>query len=336
MRRRAAFSIGMLLLAGAILAAPAAAGPRSWGMALEGVDEARIQLPVVALFEPYRNDGYELLVEEGTAIVRSELWPIASSDSFALPSMDPSVPAALSRLSRAVVAGSATRHEAVSRILGWVAGNIRYELHRTRSQDPIAVLERRSGYCTGVARLTVGLLHAVGIPAREVAGFVVADEPGRGGYHRWIEVRYEDRGWVFSDPLVSHHYVPATYVPLASESLLPDPGTEPGVLLWRSDERRIVDRAPLAPPGVTARRNEPRQRAGTLAIELEDGASAHAVLRGGGAVRSQTLTAGRGVFLDLAPGTYLLRVEIPDRTAVVKRVVFRGPVVGTVTIPASG
>ncbi|HUO83479.1 MAG TPA: transglutaminase-like domain-containing protein [Thermoanaerobaculia bacterium] len=312
------------------------ANTRSRGVAMEGTDEALIQLPVAGWFEAYRNHGYELRVEQGRARVRSTLEPLVSRDPFALPALAAGSEAPLPRLARSLAAGSTTRHEAVSRILGWVATNVRYELLRGRSQEPEEVLARRSGYCTGVARLTTGLLAAIGIPAREVPGYVVSSRDGAPGYHRWIEVLYEDRGWVFSDPLVSHHYVPATYVPLASESLLPDAATETGVLLWRADHRRIVDRTPLAPAGVSVRRNQPRQRAGTLEIELPGVVTARAELRGRGSVRSQTLTLGRGVFLDLEPGTYVLSVEIPDRETVVKRVVFRGPVVGTVTIPPAG
>ena len=72
------------------------------------------------------------------------------------------------------------------------------DLDRGAPQDAQSVLARRSAYCTGVARLTVALLDALAIPAREVAGYVVDDLPqgGRSGFHRWIEVFYDDRGWV--------------------------------------------------------------------------------------------------------------------------------------------
>jgi transglutaminase-like putative cysteine protease len=97
-------------------------------------------------------------------------------------------------------------------------------------QDAPTVLRRRTAYCTGTARLAVALLTAVGIEAREVPGYVYASagsDDVRPGFHRWIEVRYPDRGWAFSDPLASQHFVPATYLRLAAESLevAPPPGS---------------------------------------------------------------------------------------------------------------
>ena len=333
-----AFRAVPALLALWIVATPLAAdrGVTS-AVAMAGVDRSTVQLPVVGLFESYRNAGYEVRVADGRAEVQAELAPLESLDPFRLPAPGAEARTRLERLARSLTAGSATRYEAVSRILDWVARNIQYEMDRDRSQQPQDVLERRSGYCTGVARLTVQLLEAVEVPAREVPGYVFAPaNGGPRGYHRWIEVRYEDRGWVFSDPLATHHYVPASYVPLASERLLPGVESDPGVLLLRRDGRHVVDRVPWAPAGVSVRRNKRHQWAGTLAIEVEGATSARAVLRGGGTVRTQELGGGRGSFLDLPPGTYFLRVEVPEQPPVWKRIVFRGAVVGTVTIPLAG
>lgn len=88
----------------------------------------------------------------------------------------------------------------------------------TPSFEPVeVVLERGSGDAEEVARLAVALLQAVGIDARTVRGRVVGmpDIGSPRGAHVWIEVRYPERGWVFSDPLHFHHYVPATYVRFA-------------------------------------------------------------------------------------------------------------------------
>ena len=65
----------------------------------------------------------------------------------------------------------------------------------------------RRAYCVGFAELAVDLLRRVGISARTVQGILRTD-PGADGYeaaiggvyHRWIEVYYPDRGYVFSDP----------------------------------------------------------------------------------------------------------------------------------------
>ena len=306
---------------------------------MEGQDAAVIELPVTGWFRDYRNQGYEVTVEKGRATIRVDTSALGSRVGFRLPPPDRASRARdpVVRLARALTAGSRSRYEAVSRILGWIPANIDYVVDRRLSQEPARVLDRRSAYCTGLARLTVALLRAVEVPAREVSGYVVGGAPGAGqGYHRWIEVFYDDRGWVFSDPLTTHHYVPATYVPLASDRLLPGAAEEGGALISRRDRRRIVDRSPWAPPGVTVRRNRARQRAGTLQMEIPGGGAARAVLTGGGVSRSQVLRNGRGVFVGLEPGEYRLEVTLSDSRRLLRRVVFRDRVVGRLEIAANG
>ena len=208
------------------------------------------------------------------------------------------------------------------------------ELDRAAPQDARAVLERRRAYCTGVARLTVALLESVGVPAREVPGFVLAP-PGGGvpaGYHRWVETRYEDVGWVFSDPLLSHHYVPATYVRLASETLRAGmPGA--GRLLHRDDRRQAVDLFAEMPPGVTLRRNSPRQRAAALTISVGGVEEGVARLEGGGERRTRPLAGGSGTFLGLEPGVYRLRVDVPGHPPLEKQITLRARVAASVHLP---
>ena len=87
-------------------------------------------------------------------------------------------------------------------------------------------------YCVGFAELAVDLLGRIGISARTVQG-VLATEPGADGYeaklggafHRWIEVYYPDRGYVFSDPLASVNGVDARYVRILAARL--DPSAKP-------------------------------------------------------------------------------------------------------------
>jgi hypothetical protein len=231
-------------------------------------------------------------------------------------------------------AGAASRYEAVSRVLGWVAANVRYELDRAADQSPLAVLERRRAYCTGVARLSVALLAALDIPAREVAGWVAPAGDGAGiaggGFHRWIEVYYPDRGWVFSDPLLSHHFVPATYLRLASERLAADAGG--GLLLARNERLAPVDVYREGPAGIRARRNHSRQLAGVLAVEagLAEGV---AELEGLGMRRTQPLRAGRGTFLGLEPGRYALRLRLGEGLTLERAVTLRGRVRAAIYVP---
>jgi len=308
--------LGLVALLLITVAPPLLAG----GSAVEGLDRTRILPPREASVEPYQNAGYRLSMASGEIAIEVVVSALGSREPFVSQKLDKTQPP-VNRLALALTHGSRSRYAAVSRILGWIAGHIDYQLDRSAPQDAAAVLKRRNGYCTGVARLTVALLAAVEIPAREVAGFVVAEETGRIpiGYHRWIEVDMGDRGWVFSDPLTYHHYVPATYVRLASEQLFGErPGA--GLLLAHEDHLRLVDLYPAAVPGVRARRNSSRQLAGALRVEIEGPGRGLAVLEGNSARRSHQLINGATTFLGLEPGSYLLRLLLPGRPVVERAV----------------
>ncbi len=301
------------LLAAAVAAAAVTASPASaaGALAVEGVDSARLVPPAGVQVEDYHNAGYRLRRLGDEVAIEVDTSPLESDARFEPPQASPRDP--IGRLARGLTAGAETRYEAASRILGWVASQLEYELDRSQPQGAEDVLARRSGYCTGVARLTVALLEAVGIPAREVAGYVVGSEPGQpSGYHRWIEVHLPDRGWVFSDPLVTHHYVAATYLRLAAEEVEPARGTE-GLLLERRDAVTAVDLFPLAGPGVSARRNSPRQLAGALRVRLEDQSVGTAVLESPSGRWTHALIDGTTTFVGLDPGSYRLRLVVPGR-----------------------
>ena len=214
-------------------------------------------------------------------------------------------------------------------------------------QGPEAVLERGSGSDGGVARLAVALLGAVGIDARTVHGEVVGP-PEIGsphGPHTWIEVRFPRLGWVPSDPLYFHHYVPATYVRFAAPAVAGEPGSgaagagaekgaaasggpppasaAPGAvalqLVGRRDRRQTVDLYPPGGPGVTARKNDAQQRAGVLRVVVSGAGRGSAVLEGGDGRRSRILVAGESVFVGLQGGVYRLEVYLEGRPPIVRQ-----------------
>jgi transglutaminase-like putative cysteine protease len=179
------------------------------------------------LFDQYDNDGYSLEVSAGAngsveLKVRVSDSPLASNAPFparerpraarvAAPDRD--------AFARGLAAGSRTEAEAVRRVLLGLAARVAYDPDRLRRQDPGAVFSSGRAYCVGFAELAVDLLARIGIAARTVQG-VLTTEPGADGYeaniggafHRWIEVYYPDRGYVFSDPLSSVNGVDARYV----------------------------------------------------------------------------------------------------------------------------
>jgi transglutaminase-like putative cysteine protease len=223
---------GTLRLAAALLAAmlPAAAAPAAEERAVylaEGED--------VRLFDHYDNDGYSLEVRPAAAgsvslTVRVSDSPLVSAAVF--PTGNPpeaAVPKAPDRdaFAAAAAQGSARQGEAVSRLLVALAARVRYDADRERPQDPSSVFASGRADCVGFSELAVDLLRRVGIRARTVQGIVRTGtaEPAHdarigGSYHRWIEVFYPDRGWVFSDPSASINGVDARYLPFSRRSLL--------------------------------------------------------------------------------------------------------------------
>ena len=188
------------------------------------------------LFEQYDNDGYSLEIASNPdgsleMTVRVSDAPLASVSPFPVAggaAAAESLAQAPERdaFARAAVEGSRTQVEAVRRLLLAVAGEVQYDPDRLRMQDPAAVFATRKAYCVGFAELAVDLLRRVRISARTVQGILrtgpedPAFDPAIGGaYHRWIEVYYPDRGFVFSDPHLSVNGVDARYVPFSTRAL---------------------------------------------------------------------------------------------------------------------
>lgn len=186
------------------------------------------------LFEQYDNDGYALEVAAGPdgsldLVVRVSDAPLTSTAPFPTGApRDPGLPASPERdaFTARAVEGSRTQAEAVRRVLLAVASEVRYDPDHARRQDPQAVFSSRRAYCVGFAELAVDLLRRAGITARTVQGVLRTGpenpsyEPAIGGaYHRWIEVFYPDRGFVFSDPERSINGVDARYIPFSTRAL---------------------------------------------------------------------------------------------------------------------
>jgi len=189
--------------------------------------------PDAALFDQYDNDGYSLAVARGadgalTLTVRVSGSPLQSREPFPprVPEAGPAPAADRDAWVAARAAGARTQAEAVERILSGIASDVRYDADRHRRQDPAAVFASRRAHCVGFSELAVDLLRRAGISARTVQGILrsPADAVGYdasigGVYHRWIEVYYPDRGYVFSDPSASINGVDARYVPFGRRAL---------------------------------------------------------------------------------------------------------------------
>ncbi len=301
---------------------------------VSGSDRATMLVPAGVQVDSYSNAGYRLEVADSVAQVEVDLAPLDSRQRFDERQLAPArTPEA--RLARAVAAGAKTRFEAVSRILGWISANVRYELDRTLAQDSRSVLARRSAFCTGNARLAVALLDSLALPAREIAGYVVEELPGGpgSGFHRWIEVFYDDRGWVFSDPLSSQNFVPATYLRLASsvvESELP------GAALLLSRDRQVdeIDLLAGTPARlVLARANGNARRSAALRVSAPGFPEARAELIGpGNRRRVEIVRGGTALFLGLVPATYELQIRDGRGVEATRQITIHGPVLADLEI----
>ena len=210
-----------------VLSAAAAPGGEQRGVYRASGSDAR-------LFDQYDNDGYSLEVRaesDGSRTLSVRVSDGALGSAAPFPPAARTAPALVTAPDRDAFAsrlasGSRTLQEAVRRILLGLAGEIRYDPDRLRLQDPAAVFASRRAYCVGFAELAVDLLRRAGISARTVQG-VLHTEPGSdryeaqlgGVYHRWIEVHYPDRGYVFSDPMRSINGVDAGYLPFGRRAL---------------------------------------------------------------------------------------------------------------------
>jgi len=196
-----------------------------------GADELavyRANGPDAKLFDQYDNDGYSLAVSPRSdggldLTVRVSDGPLASRAPFptgAARDADILPSPARDAFARTLAGDATSQADAVERVLVGMASYLRYDPDRSRLQDPASVFASRRAHCVGFAELAVDLLRRVGIPARTVQG-ILRTKPGTEGhdasiggvYHRWIEIYYPDRGFVFSDPFSSINAVDARYVP---------------------------------------------------------------------------------------------------------------------------
>jgi len=94
------------------------------------------------------------------------------------------------------------RYEIVEKIYQLVIDTLEYDMsmgHRKSWKGAKQSALQGTGVCSDYADLFVAICRAKGIPARYVSGFVVNENPTNVG-HAWVEVYFEDKGWIRFDP----------------------------------------------------------------------------------------------------------------------------------------
>ena len=80
----------------------------------------------------------------------------------------------------------------------WVYQHVRYQRGATSVYTTAAdVLESMVGVCQDKTHLALGMMRALGIPARYVSGLLTR-QPGE--THAWLEFLHPDCGWLAADP----------------------------------------------------------------------------------------------------------------------------------------
>ena len=123
---------------------------------------------------------------------------------YLTPTKRTAVSAELGQAARERTAG-ADPLEAAAEIAAWVSGRVSYVQGATEVQTGAQeAWDMGQGVCQDMAQLTVALLHAAGLPARYVSGYLHPDpkaEPGStaiGQSHAWVE--YWAGAWTPLDP----------------------------------------------------------------------------------------------------------------------------------------
>ncbi len=188
------------------------------------------------------------------------------------------------RLALKLAKGCSYQVDVVEKIVKWVSENIEYSLHEDEPRDALSVLRKKRGYCIGYSNLTVALLRALNIPARNVHGIFFntrtngteefhAVSMNGVSLHRWIEVMYLDKGWVFSDPRFSANHVSGHYIVLALQNAGAEfnpsyfHGTEVQQLSYH-DSTEWLDRIYDHPARIFIRPNKFRQKNGIVSIYI--------------------------------------------------------------------
>ena len=107
-------------------------------------------------------------------------------------------PGSVRDAARAASAGSNTLLDTVERIVRWIEQQVRYQTGVTSVDSTAAdVLATMAGVCQDKAHLALGMLRALGVPARYASGLLTRQA---GETHAWIEFWHPDAGWLPADP----------------------------------------------------------------------------------------------------------------------------------------
>ena len=188
------------------------------GRGITGIQSASYRLHPEISVPEYENQGYVFRsLPGGTFQVQVDASPFRNSTPYPTPINNLEAKTLLIRnadhysiqipkLLATRIAEQRGYVDVVTEILDWVAGHFTYG---KTDGTPYR------GDCNTLTDTTISLLTAFEIPARPAVGIVMETDSrvlAGPALHRFVEIYYPPAGWMFSDPLASHHFVPASYV----------------------------------------------------------------------------------------------------------------------------
>jgi transglutaminase-like putative cysteine protease len=166
--------------------------------------------------------------------------------------LPPSTPDRVRAFTADLVADEATAYDRAVAIERWLAENKNYSLNATHSGDDIAdsfLFEMERGYCEYFATTMVVMLRSEGIPARYAVGYSTGQPRGNDTYlvrsmnaHAWVEVYFQDVGWVRFDPTPGGNR-------LATEAQLLERAVENGNASTEQVVRQLLEESDDSPRG---------------------------------------------------------------------------------------
>jgi transglutaminase-like putative cysteine protease len=129
--------------------------------------------------------------------------------------LPPDLPARVGQLARDLTAGAVGPYQKTMRIHDFLQREFSYTLEQDTDDDyePLDyfLFERKKGHCEYFSSAMAVLLREVGVPTRNVNGFLGGEWNEYGGYlavrggdaHSWVEIWFDGAGWVTWDPTPS-------------------------------------------------------------------------------------------------------------------------------------
>ncbi|WP_273443916.1 transglutaminase-like domain-containing protein [Neolewinella agarilytica] len=96
--------------------------------------------------------------------------------------------------------------ETIENVFDFTRNHLEYNNFYSERQGAKKALRKGRGDCTEYAELMIALLRNLGIPSRLAMGATIKSKgPKRIEFHNWVEVYFDNRGWVSFDPTWADH-----------------------------------------------------------------------------------------------------------------------------------